>query len=122
MKDSIIAELNIHSTEELTHAEQITARIIQLDGIPVLSPREWFQLSNCGYESPEDEYVEAILSQNIKAEQCTVHTYSDMLDITREGDPDTYNMFLQILSQEVEHEEDLTALKEDLELMLVRAR
>lgn len=43
-----------------------------------------------------------------------------MLDITREGDPVSYNMILQILSDEVEHEEDLSALKEDLELMLER--
>jgi len=44
------------------------------------------------------------------------------LDITREGDPVTYNIVLTILSQEVEHEEDLTALKEDLELMLLKRR
>jgi hypothetical protein len=31
-------------------------------------------------------------------------------------------MILTILSQEVEHEEDLSALKEDLELMLERRR
>jgi len=33
----------------------------------------------------------------------------------------TYNMALTILEQEVEHEEDLQSLKEDLELMVVRA-
>ena len=32
----------------------------------------------------------------------------------------SYNMILGILSQEVEHEEDLDALREDLELMLAR--
>jgi bacterioferritin len=45
-----------------------------------------------------------------------------LLDTTREGDPVTYNIILTILSQEVEHEEDLSALKEDLELMLERRR
>jgi bacterioferritin len=45
-----------------------------------------------------------------------------MLDTTREGDPVTYNMILTILSQEVEHEEDLSALKEDLELMLLKRK
>ncbi len=32
----------------------------------------------------------------------------------------TYNMVLTILSQEVEHEEDLQSLLEDLELMVSR--
>jgi bacterioferritin len=34
----------------------------------------------------------------------------------------TYNILLTILSQEVEHEEDLSVLKEDLELMMERKR
>jgi len=40
MKDAVIAELIIHATEELSHAELISARIIQLRGTPVLSPEE----------------------------------------------------------------------------------
>ncbi|MBK7710950.1 MAG: ferritin [Bacteroidales bacterium] len=122
MKDAVIAELTIHATEELSHAELISTRIIQLGGIPVLSPAEWLKISNCGYDIPSDPYVEEILNQNIKGEQCAIKIYSGLLDITREGDPVTYNMILQILSQEVEHEEDLSSLKEDLELMLDRRR
>lgn len=122
MKDAVITELTIHATEELSHAELISTRIIQLGGIPVLSPAEWLKISNCGYDIPSDPYVEEILNQNIKGEQCAIKIYSGLLDITREGDPVTYNMILQILSQEVEHEEDLSSLKEDLELMLDRRR
>lgn len=106
----------------MSHAELLSARIIQIGGTPVLSPEEWFKITNCGYDIPNDPYVEEILNQNIKGEQCAIHVYSDLLDITRTGDPVTYNIILQILSQEVEHEEDLTALKEDLELMLERRR
>ncbi|HEX2975093.1 MAG TPA: ferritin-like domain-containing protein [Bacteroidales bacterium] len=120
MKDAVISELNIHATEELSHAELISARIIQLKGTPVLTPADWFTLSHCGYDAPIDEYVEEILNQNIKAEQCAIRVYNEILNITREADPVTYNMVLTILSQEVEHEEDLSALKEDLELMLAR--
>jgi bacterioferritin len=120
MKDAVIAELTLHATEELSHAELISARIIQLKGTPVLTPADWFRLSNCGYEAPVDEYVEEILNQNIKGEQCAIRIYNEILNITREADPVTYNMVLTILSQEVEHEEDLSALKEDLDLMLSR--
>jgi len=122
MKDAVITELTIHATEELSHAELLSTRIIQLGGTPVLSPEEWFKLTNCGYDKPEDPYVEEILNQNIKGEQCAIRVYSDLLDVTRTGDPVTYNIVLTILSQEVEHEEDLSALKEDLELMLERRR
>jgi bacterioferritin len=122
MKDAVIAELTLHATEELAHAELISTRIIQLGGTPVLSPEEWLKITNCGYEPPFNHYVEEILNQNIKGEQCAIHTYNSMLDTTREGDPVTYNMILTILSQEVEHEEDLSALKEDLELMLLKRK
>lgn len=122
MKDAVIAELTLHATEELSHAELISTRIIQLGGTPVLSPKEWLQLTNCGYDEPNNPYVEEILNQNIKGEQCAIRVYNDLLDITRVADPVTYNMVLTILSQEVEHEEDLSALKEDLELMLERRK
>jgi bacterioferritin len=122
MKDAVITELTLHATEELSHAELISARIIQLGGIPVLSPEEWFKKTNCGYDAPVDPYVEEILNQNIKGEQCAIRVYNELLDITRTADPVTYNVILQIIFQEVEHEEDLTALKEDLELMLERRR
>ena len=122
MKDAVIAELTLHATEELSHAELIATRIIQLGGVPVLSPVEWSKITNCGYDEPSDPYVEVILDQNIKGEQCAITTYSKLLDITREADPVTYNIVLTIISQEVEHEEDLSALKEDLELMLMKRK
>jgi len=122
MKDAVTAELTLHATEELTHAELLATRIVQLGGTPVLSPDEWPKITNCGYDAPKDPYVEIILDQNIKGEQCAIRTYSKLLDITREADPVTYNIILQIITDEVEHEEDLAALKEDLELMLMRRK
>ncbi len=120
MKDAVIAELTLHATEELSHAELIATRIVQLGGTPVLSPEEWLKITGCGYDPPTDHYVGEVLNQNIKGEQCAIRVYNSLLDITREGDPVSYNMILTILSQEVEHEEDLQALKEDLDLMMMR--
>jgi bacterioferritin len=120
MKDAVISELTLHATEELAHAELLSTRIIQLGGTPVLSPAEWMKITNCGYDVPSDPWVEEILKQNIKGEQCAIKTYNNLLDITRTGDPVSYNVILSILSDEVEHEEDLDALREDLELMLAR--
>lgn len=122
MKDAVISELDLHATEELTHAQLLVTRIVQLGGTPLLNPEDWFKMTNCGYDAPKDPYVEEVLNQNIKGEQCAIRTYSSLLDVTREGDPVTYDIILQIISDEVEHEEDLVALKEDLDLMLARRK
>ena len=68
--------------------------------------------------APDDPYVQVILEQNIKSEQCAIATYQKLLKTTQTTDPATYNIVLQILEQEVEHEEDLQSLLEDLDLMV----
>jgi bacterioferritin len=120
MKDAVIAELEQHATEELSHALLLTNRIIQLGGTPITKPEDWYKLTNCGYDAPDDPYVKVILEQNIKGEQCAIGVYKKLLEKTQAKDPVTYNMVLTILEQEVEHEEDLQALLEDLELMVSR--
>ena len=118
MKDAIIAELVLHATEELGHATLVSDRIIQLGGTPLTNPRQWFDFTNCGYDPPDNPYVRILLEQNIKAEQCAIEVYDRMMKLTEGKDPVTYNMALTILEQEVEHEEDLQALLEDLDLMI----
>jgi bacterioferritin len=61
-----------------------------------------------------------ILEQNIKGEQCAIATYQKLMKATIEADPVTYNIALQILQDEVEHEEDLQSELEDLDLLLKR--
>ena len=68
--------------------------------------------------APDDPFIRVILEQNIKGEQCAIGVYKDLLAKTQQGDPVTYNIVLQILEQEVEHEEDLQALLEDFDLMI----
>ena len=121
MKDAVVAELDLHATEELSHAQLLAARIIQLGGTPVTTPRDWFDLSPCKYDPPDDPYVKTILEQNIAGEQCAIATYKNLMDITKDKDMVTYNLALTILEQEVEHEEDLQSLQEDLELLVQRA-
>jgi bacterioferritin len=122
MKEAAIAELLQHAADELRHADVVSNRIIQLGGSPVSSPKGWYDHTNCGYDAPEDEYVLKLLAQNIKGEQCAITVYNAMMAETRDIDPVTYNMALQILGDEVEHEEDLQALQEDIDLMLARGK
>ncbi|HPP77090.1 ferritin-like domain-containing protein [Methanospirillum sp.] len=117
-KDAVIAELVQHATEELSHADMIALRIVQLGGTPILEPKEWYTLTNCGYDAPVDPYVKAVLEQNIKGEQCAIKTYDKLMKMVEGKDPVTYNMILTIITQEVEHEEDLQSLLEDLEMIM----
>jgi bacterioferritin len=120
MKEAVIAELLQHATDELRHADMIAARIIQLGGTPVTEPKRWYDVASCGYDAPEDPFVGKLLEQNIKGERCAIGFYKRLLDATQGKDPVTYNIVLQILQDEVAHEEDLQSLSEDLELMLKR--
>ena len=120
MKDAVIVELLQHAADELRHAGMITTRIIQLGGTPITSPREWFTWSNCGYASPDDPFVKKILEQNISGEQCAINVYNSIIGEIGLKDPVTYNLAVQILQDEVEHEEDLQALLEDLGVFLVK--
>ncbi len=120
MKGEVAAELLEHAVEELGHAELLADRIIQLGGTPVLDPKEWQKLTNCGYDAPEDGYVEALLDQNIKGEQCAIEVYQRLVEITREADPVTFEIIVPILKDEITHEEDLQSLVEDIELLKER--
>ena len=122
MKDAVIAELMQHAADELRHADLVALRIISLGGSPVTKPADWYKETNCGYEAPDDPYVETVLAQNIKGERCAIATYSALLTTTKDADPVTYNMVVQILQDEVTHEEDLQNLAEDIQLMIQHAR
>jgi bacterioferritin len=117
MAGAVAAELVEHAEEELSHAEMLAERIIQLGGTPLTHPQEWFDATTCGYEEPTSEFVTDLLAQNIKGEQCAIEVYHKLMALTEGKDPVTYHMALDILEDEIEHEEDLQALEEDLSLM-----
>jgi bacterioferritin len=121
MRGAVTVELEEHATEELGHALLLVDRILQLGGTPLLAPEDWYKMTNCGYETPDDAYVEVLLKQNIAGEQCAIGVYKALADLTKDKDPVTYEMALQIMTDEIMHEEDLQALQEDIELMKERS-
>jgi len=114
MRGIIAGELEEHAGEELKHANMLTARIIQLGGAPLLNPDQWKKEANCGYDEPADPNTKKLLEQNIKGEQCAIGVYKKLLSKVEGKDPITYHMVLEILEDEVEHEDDLEALLEDM--------
>lgn len=112
-----MAELEEHAVEEFEHALRLVDRILALEGTPLLSPNQWFEKTNCGYETPEDPHVGVLPEQNIAGEQCAIKVYDEMMEFTKDTDPVTYQMALEIMVEEIEHEEDLEALQEDMALI-----
>jgi bacterioferritin len=114
MRPAVIGELEEHASDELKHAGMLAERIIQLGGSPLLIPQDWYAETNCGYEKPQDPSVVKLLEQNIKGEQCAIETYTKLLEFIRGKDIVTYHIILEILEDEVEHEEDLENILEDI--------
>ncbi|MCP8323858.1 MAG: hypothetical protein L6N96_06765 [Candidatus Methylarchaceae archaeon HK02M2] len=115
MRKAVVLELEEHANDELRHAGMLVDRILQLGGTPLLKPEDWYDMSNCGYETPVDPSVKVILEQNIKGEQCAIDVYNQLLGVVKDKDPITYHMVLEILEDEVEHEDDLQTILEDIE-------
>lgn len=114
MRGIVAEELEQHAKEELHHADLLVERMIQLGGTPLLSPEIILMETNCGYDAPKDPSTKKLLAQNIKGEQCAITTYKNLLDFVKGKDDLTEKIVLEILEDEVEHEEDLQAMLEDM--------
>jgi len=117
MRSEIEPELMLHANQELGHALLVVNRIVQLGGIPVTNPADWTRLARCAYEDPTDPYIEIILNQNLKGERCAIQRYKEIADFTMGKDHATYQMAVQILNEELEHEHDIEDWLRDLDRM-----
>ena len=114
MRGEVEPELLLHATQELGHATLVVDRIIQLGGIPVLNPDQWSTLARCAYEAPTDPYIEVILNQNLEGERCAIKRYQEIAAFTNGKDFSTYQMAVNILNEELEHEHDIESFLTDL--------
>ncbi|HEU64166.1 MAG: Bacterioferritin [Candidatus Anoxychlamydiales bacterium] len=109
-------ELLEHSKDEFRHAEMITDRIIQLDGTPIINPKDWYKLTTCGFMPPTNPNSIEILKQNLKGERCAIGIYNNLLKKLKHKDENTFHMVAHILKDEIEHENDLEAILDDIEV------
>jgi bacterioferritin len=117
MRSEIEPELLVHADQELNHAVLVVERIIQLSGIPVLTPADWMKFSKCEYEVPSDPYVESILNQNLIGERCAIQRYKGIADFTSGKDHTTHQIATTILNEELEHEQDIEDWIADIQRM-----
>lgn len=116
-RKSIEDEFRKHADEELNdHAAKLLKRISELGGdASSLMNFEPKSLSNCQYIAPQAPYSTLqLVCDNIKAEKCAIEHYLALCDYTREKDPTTYELAVDILADEEEHLKDLEDFYQDI--------
>ena len=114
LRGAAVTELMEHAADELRHADMLAERIIQLGGTPLLDPKEFGEETNCGYLKPDDFKVKAIIEQGVEGERCAIEVYNRLIAMTKDKDIVTFEILLEILKDEIEHEADFMALLDDL--------
>jgi bacterioferritin len=117
MSDAVAAELLQHAQEELRAADALAERILELGEVPVTDPGAWRAMSRCP-APPEDCFVVPVLQHAIETERCVIDTCRRLIREARGTDPDTYELALEVLEQEVEHEEALQAMSRRVQTIL----
>ena len=113
-RDAVIMELSEHAADELRHAKMLAERITQLKGTPILDPSEWQKEANCRYLKPKNFAEKPIVTDALEGERCAIETYSGLLELIEDKDEVTYQIILEILKDEVKHEDDLEILLEGM--------
>ncbi len=100
----VVKELEGIAAEELEHAGELIERIIQLGGKPVVDPKKYYDLTNCGYEVPTED-IPQVLKAAIKGEGCAIKVYDKIAAMTHGKDIVTYNLMIHIMEEEIDHEQ-----------------
>mgnify|MGYP000860904390 CR=1 FL=1 len=108
----VAAEFLTHSNEELSHADRLAARIVQLGGEPNFAPDELTTHSHAEYVAGDS--LEEMIRENLVAERIAIDSYRDLVRFLNHDDPTTSDMVKAILAVEEEHANDLADLLEDL--------
>jgi bacterioferritin len=108
--EGVASEFLQHSNEEQGHADQIAARIVQLNGAPDFNPQGLLTKSHA-------EYVEGatlldMIKEDLVAERIAIDSYREMIQYFGNDDPTSRRMLEGILAVEEEHADDLVSLLE----------
>lgn len=110
--ESVAAEFLQHSNEEQAHADQIAARIVQLNGEPDFNPQGLLTKSHAEYV--EGETLIDMIKEDLVAERIAIDSYREMINYFGNDDPTSRRMLEGILAMEEEHADDLVSLLEDV--------
>ena len=107
----VAAEFAQHALEEQGHADQIAARIVQLQGEPDFDPATLVRRSHAEYV-PGGDLVDMI-TEDLVAERVAIASYGEIIRWLGDADVTTRRLLESILAVEEEHADDLlTFLKQ----------
>ena len=105
---AVAAEFLQHANEEQTHADQISARIVQLQGAPNLNPEGLLSRSHSEYI--EGETLIDMIKEDLVAERIAIDSYREMAQYFGDRDSTSRSMIERILAMEEKHADDLVNL------------
>ena len=108
--ESAANEFLEHATQEATHADQIAARILQLQGAPDFAPATLTDRSHAEYV--EGRSLRDMIEEDLVAERIAIDSYREAIRFLGEDDPTTRRLFEEILATEEEHADDMLTLLE----------
>jgi bacterioferritin len=101
----IAEEFLIHANEELSHADQIAERIVQLGGQPDFSPTTLTSRSHAEYI--EGNTLIDMIKENLVAERIAIDSYREMVNYIGAHDSTTRRLLETILAVEESHADEL---------------
>ena len=104
----VAAEFLAHAAEEMSHADLIAKRIVELRGEPNFSPDGLSDRSHAEYT--EGDTLKGMIEENLIAERIAIESYREMVAYLGDEDSTTRRMLEEILANEEEHAEDLSSL------------
>jgi bacterioferritin len=111
--DAVAAEFLTHANEEQQHADQIAARIVQLQGEPDFNPQGLTARSHADYV--EGENLLDMIKEDLVAERIAIDSYREMIEYIGDKDATTKRMLEGILAMEEEHADDLVGILAELQ-------
>lgn len=109
---SVAAEFLEHAGQELGHANQLAARITQLQGLPDFNPAVLAQRSHAEYV--EGENLLDMVKEDLVAERIAIASYTEIAQWLGDKDPTTRNLMESILAVEEEHADDLLGILQEM--------
>jgi bacterioferritin len=111
--ESVASEFLQHANEEQGHADEIAARIVQLQGEPNFNPEGLTTRSHAEYK--EGGSLVDMIKEDLVAERIAIESYGEIVRFIGDKDPTTRRMMEGILAVEEEHADDLSSMLETLD-------
>lgn len=104
----VAAEFLEHANQELGHADQLAARITQLQGEPDFNPETLTARSHAEYHDGSN--LLEMVKEDLVAERVAISSYQEIARWLGDKDATTRRLIEEILAVEEEHADDLLTL------------